>query len=74
MLDLALPGELGDWTWLLTWSGAGVKARRPRCNQNVIIVIVFLVNFALVWDIFLSFVLARYLSKSTLTQNRKHGL
>ena len=39
VLDLALPGELRGWNWSLAWSGAGEKARRPGCNQNVISVI-----------------------------------
>ena len=54
VLDLALPRELGDWTWSPAWSGAWVKARQPRCNKNVIIVILFLVN--LVWGLFFSLV------------------
>ena len=76
-MDLVLPGELGGWTWLLAWSGAGEKARRPGCNQNVIIVILFflfLVNFPLVLGLFFSLVTSYYLSKSMLIQNRKHGL
>ena len=73
VLNLALAGKPCGWTWSLAWSVAWVKARQPRCYQNLIILILFLVNIPLVWGLFLSFVMSHYLSQSIFPRNRKHG-
>ena len=58
------------------WHGV-VLGRRPD-GQGVTrmgsVLLLFLVNFSLVWGLFFSFVMSHYLSKSMLTQNRKRGL
>ena len=70
---LALALELVNGICSTAWSGARVKAGWSRCEQNVITVILFEVNFHLVWGRFWSLVVGLYLSKIILLQNSIMG-